>query len=429
MRTHEAPGGDPAPGAIYRRLGVEPIVNGRSTFTILGGSLMPPEVLEAMRQAAACFVDLTELQEAVGGRLAELTRNEAAFVSGGAAAGLFLSAAACMARGTDDGVLRLEDRDRYPRDFVIHRAHRVPYDAVVELAGGRLVEIGPGAGAADRGDGEAGSVGPETARELDHVIGPGTAAILYVPKPHLAGQVLPLPAVVDTARRHDVPVIVDAAAQLPPRANLWRFTQEGADLVLFSGGKALCGPASTGLVLGRPAYVRRVAANAAPLHRPGRPMKVGKEDMIGLLAAVAWYLAQDEAAESRRFEAMVDHLVRWGRTRGDVTVTHEPYGEAGQPTPRAHVRLSHAEPAYRDALLAALRASPPRIDLLADDEAGFYVAPETLQPGEELIIAERLATELDRHAATTTDAATTTHAAPVSGHDAAVVSGSDAATE
>src|SRR5258705_7683446 len=110
MRTHatlDETGGFDTPGAIYRRLGVEPIVNGRSTFTILGGSMMPPEVLEAMRQAAASFVDLIELQEAVGRRLAELTRNEAAFVSGGAAAGLFLSAAVCMARGRDDGVLRL----------------------------------------------------------------------------------------------------------------------------------------------------------------------------------------------------------------------------------------------------------------------------------------------------------------------------------
>ncbi len=416
MGTHNAPGtGSVPPGAIYRRLGVEPIVNGRSTFTILGGSLMPPEVMDAMRQAAACFVDLTELQDAVGRRLAELTRNEGAFVSGGAAAGLFLSAAACMARATDDGVLRPADLHRYPRDFVIHRAHRVPYDAVVELAGGRLVEIGPvaGAGARDAADGVTRSDGPGIEQELEHVIGPGTAAILYVPKPHLAGDVLPLPAVVDVARRHDVPVIVDAAAQLPPRSNLWRFTQDGADLVLFSGGKALCGPASSGLVLGRDAYIRRVAANAAPLHRPGRPMKVGKEDMIGLLAAVEWYLAQDEAEESRRFEAMVDHLVRWGRSRDDVTVTREPYGEAGQPTPRAHIRLARPESSYRDAFLASLRRSPPRLDLLADDDAGFYVAPETLQPGEEVIIAERLAAELER------DVAEATNTALVSGGDAA----------
>ena len=131
------------PGDIYRRLGVEPIVNGRSTFTILGGSLMPSEVLGAMHEAAGAFVDLVELQEAIGRRLAELTRNEAAFVSGGAAAGLFLSAAACMARRTRDGVLQLDELDAYPREFVIHRAHRVPYDAVIELAGGTLVELGP----------------------------------------------------------------------------------------------------------------------------------------------------------------------------------------------------------------------------------------------------------------------------------------------
>ncbi len=386
--------GRAAPGAIYRRLGVEPIVNGRSTFTILGGSLMPPQVLDAMREAATCFVDLTELQVAVGRRLATLTRNEAAFVSGGAAAGLFLSAAACMARRTDDGVLRPADLDRYPREFVIHRAHRVPYDAVIELAGGRLVEIGP-----DRGGGAAGGVRQETQAQLAAVIGPQTAAIVFVPKPTLAGDVLALSTLVDAARRHEIPVIVDAAAQLPPRENLWRITQEGADLVLFSGGKAICGPASTGLVLGRAAYVRGVAANAAPLDRPGRPMKVGKEDMVGLLAAVEWYLAQDEADEARRFEAVVDHLVRWGRTRDDVTVTREPIGEAGQPTPRAHVRLARAGPRYRDALLASLRRSPPRIDLLADDDAGFYVAPETLRSGEEVVIAERLASELAREAA------------------------------
>jgi L-seryl-tRNA(Ser) seleniumtransferase len=388
----------PEPGAIYRRIGVEPIVNGRSTFTILGGSLMPPVVLDAMREAAGCFVDLIELQEAVGRRLAELTRNEAAFVSGGAAAGLFLSAAASMARRTDDGILRLADLGRYPREFVIHRAHRVPYDAVIELAGGRLFEVGPEAGATPHG-----GPGRKTRRELSDAVGKRTAAVVYVPKPHLAGNVLPLSVVVEIARRHDVPVIVDAAAQLPPRENLWRFGQQGADLVLFSGGKGLCGPASTGLVLGTADAIRRVAANAAPLHRPGRPMKVGKEDMIGLLAAVEWYLGQDEGEQSRRYDAAVDHIIRWGHDRGDVTVDRVPYGEAGQPTPRVHVRLTGASPAERDAFLAALRETPPRIDLLTDEgadqaaeDAGFYVAPETLAPGEEAIVVARLEAELAR---------------------------------
>ncbi len=366
-------------GDIYRRIGVEPIINGRSTFTILGGSLMPPVVLDAMRQAAECFVDLTELQDAVGRRLAELTRNEAAFVSGGAAAALFLSIAAARARGTQDGILRPEDLEGgdLPRDVIIHRAHRIPYDLAIRLAGGRLVEIGDDERTAER--------------DLTAVLGPATAAILYVDKSHLAPAVLPLETVVRIARPLGVPVIVDAAAQLPPVENLWRYTHAGADAALFSGGKGLCGPASTGLVVGRAAFVGRLGANAAPLQRLGRPMKVGKEDLIGLIAAVEWYLARDLEAEAASFEAIVAHLVAWGRGRADVIVTRESIGEAGQPTPRAWIRLRDGDTAERDALLATLRGSPPRIDLLADDTgSGFYVAPETLVPGEELTITRRL---------------------------------------
>src|SRR5437764_13692904 len=129
-------------GEIYRRLGVEPIINGRSTFTVLGGSLMPAEVMDAMAQASQCFVDLLELETAVGSRLAALTRNEAAFVCGGAAAGLFLAAAACMTRAVEDGILRAADLSRLPREFVVHRTHGIPYLSSIELAGGGLVEIG-----------------------------------------------------------------------------------------------------------------------------------------------------------------------------------------------------------------------------------------------------------------------------------------------
>ncbi len=371
----------PQRGAIYRRLGVEPIINGRSTFTILGGSLMPAEVLDAMRLAADSFVDLVELQIAVSRRLAQITRNEAAFVCGGAAAGLFLAAAACIARDSPDGVLGLDDL-RGRRRFVIHAAHRIPYERAIELAGGSLVEIG----GADRTEDS----------DLEAALQPPTAAVVYVPKPELAPDVLPLETVVRLAHARKIPVIVDAAAQLPPVENLWRFTQTGADLAIFSGGKGLSGPASTGLIVGSARFVERLAANAAPLQRYGRPMKVGKEDLVGLLAAVEWYLAQDHEALSRRYEAIVARLVDWGRERSGVTVTRVGFGEAGQPTPRAHVRLDGATAAARDGLLLDLRATPPRIDLLADESHGFYVAPETLLPGEEEIISRRLGELLDR---------------------------------
>jgi L-seryl-tRNA(Ser) seleniumtransferase len=368
-------------GAIYRRIGVEPIVNGATTRTILGGSLMPPEVLEAMRQAAECFVDLTELGDAVGRRIAELTRNESAFVSGGASAGLFLSAAVCMARDTPDGVLRLADLDTLPRDFVIQRVHRNPYEAAIELAGGCLVEVG--------GDAET-AMG-----DLEAALGPSVAGVLFVAGAHRARGSLALADVIRLAHARDIPVIVDAAAQLPPVESLWWFTGAGADIVLFSGGKGLCGPAGTGLVLGPARYVGRFARNAAPLHRVGRPMKVGKEDLVGILAAVESYVGRDHAADARRNEESVAHVVRWGDRRSDVTVVREPTGEAGQPHPRALIRLGRALSGRRDEVLAALREGPPRIELLPGDADSFYVTPETLLAGEEVVITDRLGELLD----------------------------------
>jgi uncharacterized pyridoxal phosphate-dependent enzyme len=371
----------PERGSIYRRIGVEPIINGSTTMTYLGGSLMPPEVVEAMRQASECFVDLYELQEAVGRRIAELTRNEAAFVSGGAAAGLFLSAVVCMARDVADGVLRPSDLEGLPREFLIQRAHRIPYDPAIELAGAQLVEIG--------------SEGGTEEADLERALGPRTAGILFVAGAHLAEGALPLDVVVRLAHGHDVPVIVDAAAQLPPAESLWGFTAAGADIVLFSGGKALCGPASTGLVLGRARYVERFAANAAPQQRIGRPMKVGKEDLIGILAAVEWYLAQDHDALVRRYESMVEHVLAWARARSDVTAVRETPGQAGQPTPRARLTLAPDVAARRDEILERLRAGAPRVELLPAGADGLFVAPETLVPGEEAVVTARLANVLD----------------------------------
>ena len=365
-----------ARGAIYRRIGVEPIINGATTMTYLGGSLMPPEVVEAMRQASECFVDLYELQAAVGRRIAELTRNEAAFVSGGAAAGLVLSAVVCMARDTDDGIVRPGELESLPREFLIQHGHRIPYDPAIELAGGRLVDIG-------------GPGGTSTA-DFEGAIGPGTAGILYVAGEHLAKGSLPLDGVIDLARARNIPVIVDAAAQLPPVENLWRFTEAGADLVLFSGGKGLCGPATTGIVLGRRRYIERFAANAAPRQRIGRPMKVGKEDLIGILAAVEWYLAQDHAALASRYEAIVDHVVAWARERQDLRAVRETPGQAGQPTPRALLTLAPEHASRRDAILARLRAGSPRIELLPEGDDALYLAPETIVPGEEAVVTQRL---------------------------------------
>jgi uncharacterized pyridoxal phosphate-dependent enzyme len=368
-------------GAIYRRIGVEPVINGSTTMTRLGGSLMAPQVVEAMRQASQCYVDMVELQDAVGRRVAELTHNEAAFVSGGAAAGLFLAAVACMARAQADGVLRLREQAS-AREFVIHRSQRFPHEESIELAGGRLVE--------------AGSVSGTSEEEFGAVIGAHTAGIVFVAGSRLAAGALPLDAVVRIAGERAVPVIVDAAAQLPPPDNLWAFTAAGADLAIFSGGKGLCGPASTGLVLGKKELVRRIGLNASPHERRmGRPIKVGKEDLVGILAAVEWYLAQDHAALASRYEATVAHLVGWAAARSDVEVTRDYPGEAGQPTPRALIRLRDTIAAERDRVIVRLWDGSPRIAVEPAGTDGLYVAPETLLPGEEVVIGDRLGQILD----------------------------------
>ena len=312
---------------------------------------MPPQVLDSMRQAAESFVDLYELQTAVGRRIAELTRNESAVVSGGAAAGMVLAAVACMAPDVVDGVRRPADLEGRPREFLIQRSHRIPYDPSIELAGGRLVEIGSPAGT--------------TEADLKAAIGPATAGVLHVAGAHLNAGALPLEAVLRIAHARDVPVIVDGAAQLPPVENLWAFTAAGADLALFSGGKALSGPASTGLVLGRARYLERIAANAAPHQRIGRPMKVGKEDLIGILAAVEWYLAQDHVAADRRYAAIVEHVIAWASPRTDISATREPQGEAGQPTPRVRLTLEPAagaatRPTAREPACGATLGGPAR---------------------------------------------------------------------
>lgn len=365
-------------GQIYRELGVEPVINAIATVTLLGGSLMRPETLEAMRQAAECFVDLAQLETVVGARLAALTRNEAGFVCGGAAAAMFLATAACMTRDVPGGVLRFEDVPRLPDEVIVHRAHRIPYDQAFELARAKLVEIGMPVGT--------------SASELELAISERTAMVFYLAGGgrQMGPGALPLAEVLRIAKARGVPVVVDAAAQIPPVESLWRYAEAGADLVLFSGGKGLRGPASTGLILGRADLVARCRANSAPLQRLGRSMKVGKEDMVGILSAVELYLAEDHEATARFHEEVVAFVLAWGAGRGDVEVAREFPSEAGQPMPRARVTLRGGLAAQRDAVMADLLGGRPRIAVWPAGDDGIYVNPQTMRPGEDALVVGRL---------------------------------------
>ncbi|MEC8183209.1 MAG: aminotransferase class V-fold PLP-dependent enzyme, partial [Pseudomonadota bacterium] len=227
---------------IYDRLGVARRVNGAGTLTRLGGSLMAPEVLDAMREAAGGFVDIAELQAAASNAIARHTGAEAGLVTSGAAAALTLATAACLT-GMDAAAMdRLPDTDGMAREVVMCRHHRTGYDHAIRAAGARIREVGFN----DRAMG-AGVRGVEP-WEIAAAIGPATVAVAYAASP---ANDPPLAEVAEIAHAHELPVIVDAAAQLPPKTNLTRFLADGADLVAYSGGKAIRGPQGTGILAGR----------------------------------------------------------------------------------------------------------------------------------------------------------------------------------
>ena len=227
---------------IYGKLGVKRRINAAGTLTRLGGSLMAPEVLDAMRAAAQGSVDIGELQSAASRIIAKATGAEAGLVTSGASAALTLAAAACLAGYDIARMARLPDTRDMPNEIVMIRTHRNAYDHALRAAGAAIVDIGHN----DRGTG-AGVRGIE-AWEIEAALGPRTAAFAFSATPETKHD---LPAVVAVCRKHGVPVIVDAAAQLPPVANLRAFVADGADLVAFSGGKAIGGPQASGILAGR----------------------------------------------------------------------------------------------------------------------------------------------------------------------------------
>ncbi|MBZ2194975.1 aminotransferase class V-fold PLP-dependent enzyme [Occultella gossypii] len=371
----------------YDELGVRPVINAHNTLTVLGGSLMDPAVTEAMSLAARSFVDLNELQAAASARVARLTRNEDALVVSGASAGLLLGALAMMTRSDPRAVGQLLEQGAaaLPRtEILMHRAHRIPYDNVLTLAGARVVEFGNAIQTQDW--------------ELDAAIGERTAGIVYVAGSHLSGAALPFEVVTRIARDRDVPVFVDAAAQLPPRENLWRFTQAGADLVAFSGGKELRGPQASGLLLGSRAYVDACRQHAFPLQRFGRPAKVGKEEIMGLLTALDLWLERDLESDLARAEHVAATWITELSDLPGITATRDWPGEAGGPWPR--VRVQWAAGVHPPALEVAARlaGADPRVIVFVASECAFWINPVLVTDTEAELVGAAVGRELGRTA-------------------------------
>jgi L-seryl-tRNA(Ser) seleniumtransferase len=353
-------------------LGLRPVINASATLTALGGSLLAPPVIAAMAEAAGHFVDLLELQTRVGERIAARTGNEAVYVSSGAAAGITLAVAACMAgTGHSETFPGLGGIDR--TEVVLFHSQRNGYDYAVRQTGAHVVEAGA------------------TPDSLRAALSPRTACVLWFAGAHYADDAPPIEDVVSIGHAAGVPVLVDAAAQVPPISSLWHFTREvGADAAIFSGGKGLRGPQSSGLVLGRQAIIDGCRAHGSPHHAIGRGMKVGKEELAGLLAAVEWSLDRDEPALLDAYEATVAGWLKGLTGLPGVSVERGYPSEAGQPHGRAIVTLDPASGWTRDELVDALWTLDPRIAVGVVGTDSLALNPQTLEPGEDTIVLDAL---------------------------------------
>ena len=351
---------------VYADLGVRHVLNAATTLTSLGGTTLPREVMAAMASAADSCVSMEELHLAAGRRVATLTRNDAGVVTAGAAAAICLAVLAAVTGGQPELISRLPTDDSMERRVVMHRAHRIPYDRAIELVGGQLVEVG--------------NVIQTFEWELESALQRGAAAVLWVAGSHLPSTVLSLETTVRIAHGYSIPVIVDAAAQLPPMSNLWHFTREcGADLAIFSGGKALRGPQSSGLLLGRADLVEAARVNAAPFQRLARAMKVGKEEICGLVAALERYVELDHEAQTVRWAETVDSWVQELEDVHSVSARRLDENEAGQPVARLAVDCGSRSRAGE--VTSSLWAQDPRIAVL---EVGqfIYVSPDVMSESE-----------------------------------------------
>ena len=369
--------------ALYQRIGVSPIINAAGSITRLGGTRTRPETLDLMSRAARVMVNIDDLNRAAGRELARITGAEAGFVCSGAAGGLVLQAAAVIAGNDPVKMRQLPNTDGLKNEIVIHTMHRFPYDQAYRAAGAKMVEFGDYLFAHPW--------------QLEGAINEHTAAVAYLCAPFSSNKVLPLERVCDIAHAHDVPVIVDAASMLPPRANLYRYIQAGADMVVYSGGKGIRGPQGSGVLVGRADLIEAAAAQANPAQFLGRGMKVAKEEIIGLVASLAAFVEEDEDVETSAYRQMmqrvVDALVEIPGL--EITLRHDRYNYL---IPCAVIEFTDEwRGPSRDAIAAAMERGNPQVYLhQLGGPHELAVDPLNLTDEDTEIVIRRLREELTR---------------------------------
>ena len=370
-------------GDVYEELGVTPVINAQGTMTVLGGSLMRPEVAAVMSLAGRHFVPILELEAAAGKRITSMLNlpdGYDAIVTSGAAAAMQSGLAGILTGNNPKFIEQLPDLTGMKSEVIIQKSHRNPFDHQLRATGIKLVTI-------------------ETREQLLSAINSRTAMMHFSNFADADGAIK-VQEWVQIAHAHDVPAFIDAAADTPPVSHLWDYARMGYDLIAFSGGKAIRGPQCAGLLLGRKDLVSCALMNNSPNEDTlGRSQKVGKEEIIGMIKALESYLAEDHEALNREWQRRLQYISDVVTKVPGVTTqfmipdvaNHVPHmvidWDAG------HVSVS------REQISVALRQSRPSIVLEpAEQGTGLSMNSFMLQPGEEKIIATRLAQLLQAHA-------------------------------
>ena len=371
---------DPLNNPVYARFGVTPVINAGGTHTTHGGSMMRPEVREAMSLAAESFVDLVELKRATGRFVAEITGAEAGMICSGAAGGLVLATAAVMAGTDPEKIAQLPNSTGMKNEILMQRNNPSGYTKCHEYAGATLTYAGNESGA--------------TQDQLADAITDDTAAILH---PFAYGPARPgltLPETVEVARnaRNPLPVIVDGAAMLPPKENLTKYISEGADLVTFSGGKYIGGPQSAGLLAGRAELVEAALLNSGPGMAVGRPQKVGREELVGMATALQLFVESDDEARIDAMQRRAQHIS--DRLQGIPGITASVELDYLQfHVPNCVIRFDSADEA--DRVWEGMHEGNPRV-YIARISGGLTANAVNILDGQEEAVAQRLVEELTK---------------------------------
>ena len=367
--------------SIYDKLGVKRVINAWGTLTSLGGSLMLPEVIGAMDEAAKAFVDMEELHEKAGKIIAEITGAEAAYVTSGAAAALALAVAACMTGDNPEKMARIPYIGGFNNEIILPAMQDNPYCRNLAIPCTKIIKVG--------------TKDDYSLEDIESAITDKTVAIAFVFFTSKRGCDLEsLKEVVKMGKKHGIPVIVDAAAELPPIENLRDIVATGADLVAFSGGKDIRGPNDTGFIIGREDLIRAVRAHGCPHQYMGRPMKVSKEQIVGLIVALQHYTPEVVEARRRKWEEMVEYFIKelLSEYVSVERVMPDPakHEYSAQGWPRAHVIFNEEKLGITaKEINDLLREGNPAIYAPQSDNQ-ITLNPQCLQDGEEKIIVKRI---------------------------------------